>query len=314
MIKMTKRANWIDWIKVIGLYTIILGHFSAPHYKYIYVFSVQLFFILSGYLSKTDSWSSFIKKTVNKLIVPLLLLSLLYNLIKSLPLIYHNTFEITDLLDNIAGCIYGKQMSLGPCWFIYSLVLCKVVYQSFNLKISTVIAVLCLVFIQFDRGIIASVTPNCFVDTLLAFPVFITGVWLSRCKSLIENLNNRLLLVAVLSVGLVLVVLAGSYNGNVWMYIADCGGSVFWFMVGGIAGTAMIYAISKFLDNVKSDFISIIADGSVIILALHILVVYQSMRLNLTYGYYFVSVIVLIAFIPVVMFCKRYMPVLTGYR
>ncbi len=310
----SKRVNWIDWMKVIGLYAIILGHYSAPHYKFIYVFSVQLFFILSGYLSKVIPWSRFVKTTADRLAIPLLMLATLYNVLRSVPLIIHGTFDMTELADSLIGCFYGKQESLGPCWFVYTLILCKAVYQVAGLRSGTVIAILCLVFIQFNRDIVMSVTPNCFVNTLLAFPIFMTGVWMNQYRSFVECLNNRPILYAVLCCGIVLVVAAGMLNGYVWMYIADCGGSVLWFMAGGMAGTAVIYVISRLLDNVRSGYLTLIADGSIIVLALHILVVYQSMRLDWTYGYYFLSLVVLIAFIPVIMFCKRYVPILTGYR
>lgn len=41
---------WIDWMKTIGIYLIVLGHFGADYSVYLYVFSVQLFFWISGFL------------------------------------------------------------------------------------------------------------------------------------------------------------------------------------------------------------------------------------------------------------------------
>lgn len=48
---MKERVLWIDWIKIIGIYLIVLGHMSAPGNDFIYVFHVPLFFITSGYLA-----------------------------------------------------------------------------------------------------------------------------------------------------------------------------------------------------------------------------------------------------------------------
>ena len=39
---------WIDWMKVLAMYLIIAGHLSVPGNRYIYVFSVPAFFILSA--------------------------------------------------------------------------------------------------------------------------------------------------------------------------------------------------------------------------------------------------------------------------
>lgn len=49
---MKQRVLWIDWIKIIGIYLIVLGHMSAPGNDFIYVFHVPLFFITSGYLAQ----------------------------------------------------------------------------------------------------------------------------------------------------------------------------------------------------------------------------------------------------------------------
>ena len=46
---------WVDWMKVLAMYFIIAGHLFVPGYKYIYVFSVPSFFILSGVL-KAEPW------------------------------------------------------------------------------------------------------------------------------------------------------------------------------------------------------------------------------------------------------------------
>ena len=46
------RLNWLDWMKVIGMYLIVYGHFSSYGHKFIYTFSVPLFFMISGFLFK----------------------------------------------------------------------------------------------------------------------------------------------------------------------------------------------------------------------------------------------------------------------
>lgn len=47
-----KRLLWVDYMKVIGMYLIIAGHFCTIGNKYIYTFSVALFFCISGFLCK----------------------------------------------------------------------------------------------------------------------------------------------------------------------------------------------------------------------------------------------------------------------
>ena len=45
------RYYWIDWMKVIGMFLIIWGHFFPKFSNVIiYSFNVPLFFCISGYL------------------------------------------------------------------------------------------------------------------------------------------------------------------------------------------------------------------------------------------------------------------------
>ena len=61
-----KRLNWVDWMKVLGMYVIILGHtFPEGLCAFIYSFSVPLFFFISGFLDKrATSWKECITKCV----------------------------------------------------------------------------------------------------------------------------------------------------------------------------------------------------------------------------------------------------------
>ena len=40
-----EHLYWIDWMKVIGIYFIVLGHLFPIGNEYIYVFSVSLFLL-----------------------------------------------------------------------------------------------------------------------------------------------------------------------------------------------------------------------------------------------------------------------------
>ena len=49
MNKVNERLPWIDWAKAIGMYFIVAGHCFGPGHKFIYTFSVPLFFIVSAF-------------------------------------------------------------------------------------------------------------------------------------------------------------------------------------------------------------------------------------------------------------------------
>ena len=61
----SKRLIWIDYMKVIGMYLIVAGHFFSIGNKYIYTFSVALFFCISGFLcKKEEDHRFFLEKTM----------------------------------------------------------------------------------------------------------------------------------------------------------------------------------------------------------------------------------------------------------
>lgn len=91
------------------MYFIIVGHFFPSGNEFIYMFSVPLFFFISGYLTKsTDSTSLFYSKLYNNLILPLLLICLASYLI----------YIITTVFDGQIVCFthlyeYWKSVFLG---------------------------------------------------------------------------------------------------------------------------------------------------------------------------------------------------------
>lgn len=58
-----KRMNWLDWMKTIGMYLIVYGHYTSYAHEFIYTFSVPLFFVMSGFLfKKEENIRTFFKK------------------------------------------------------------------------------------------------------------------------------------------------------------------------------------------------------------------------------------------------------------
>ena len=75
---MKQRILWIDWMKVLGMLAIVYGHFKSSYYEFAYVFSVPLFFAISGFLSKIElSNHTFLKKVFWNLIIPMLGISII---------------------------------------------------------------------------------------------------------------------------------------------------------------------------------------------------------------------------------------------
>ena len=102
----TERINWIDCIKGIGIYFVILGHIYKCNNigMWIYSFHMPLFFILSGYLIAdkltVPCYSEYFKKKFKSLIRPFIL------------------FRIALILYWWVVESGFRKLDLGPIWFL----------------------------------------------------------------------------------------------------------------------------------------------------------------------------------------------------
>ena len=70
---MTKRIEWIDTAKGIGLICVILGHMRVPYLStWIYTFHMPLFFFLSGavFSGRKYSFREYVKRKLKSLVLP----------------------------------------------------------------------------------------------------------------------------------------------------------------------------------------------------------------------------------------------------
>lgn len=184
---MKNRIVWLDWMKVIGMYFIIAGHILPVGYEYVYVFSVPLFFVISGFLCKHETDDKvFWNKLYHNLILPMFLILTVWFVYNNISYYArHRTFSIEMILLYFLNCIEGKvgyktQIGggLGVCWFIYTLILCKLIYQyTFKCKaIQIIVVIACFVIAVLNKES-QLLTFNALANTTLAFPLFVGGVF-----------------------------------------------------------------------------------------------------------------------------------------
>ena len=124
------RYEWIDWMKAIGMYFIVLGHFFAFCNKYVYVFNVPLFFLVPGILCKKESdLKTFWRKLWYNLLLPMLLISVINFLYYSVQSLKNGSLEIEHVLWFMVNVLLGFHEGVGECWFVYTLILLKILYQ-----------------------------------------------------------------------------------------------------------------------------------------------------------------------------------------
>ena len=321
-----ERLYWIDWMKAIGMYFIIVGHIFPIGKEYIYVFSVPLFFIISGFLShREDDVRLFWKKLWRNLILPCIIICFILHLENIAANVRLGKFDYEMIPIHILNCMMGMQGlhipagGLGVCWFIYTLIICKILQQftSKNTIVHIVVLVLCIAgAIWYNvRDLHLN---NAIVNTTLAYPMYAIGGGGKFLK-----LSNRINIKPFYSlmgfiVGVAIVIGVGWYNGAPWMFDATYEKNIILFFIGGIAGTVAVFMLSFMLRNVKSKIVDTIAVGNILILGLHPIFirayhmlpeVYQTVYMD-----YFVAFVILFAFIPIIRITERYFPVILGSR
>lgn len=310
-----KRMNWIDWMKAIGMYLIVYGHYTSYGHEFIYTFSVPLFFVISGFLfKKEESIRTFFKKNFYNLILPMLLMVILVEIRKNAPLILNGTFEVTKIPKICLGFLMGDQKVLGACWFIYTLFVIKVILQItptskyLHIIISFIFSIACICLAKHEIYL-----QNAVANVFLSYPFFIIGLTLKKYKESLNKGFDRKKEIAMFLFFILVTSICTEFNGNVWVYLNDYGKSFILYIIGGFCGTAIIYMLCKWLDNVKLSAVSTISNGSIVILGLH----YYFIRYTkITPSLDFCSALVLLLlFVPVIKFCERYCPIILGlYR
>ena len=252
-----ERLNWIDWMKTIGIYLIVVGHFMPIGNEIIYIFSVPLFFLISGFLNnRKDSAIVFFKKLYVQLIIPMLIFVVLGRTFDAIIDFAAGKFSLNQYVYGIGSSIIGFQgingkSALGACWFIYSLCLCKIISQFISDRWQLLIAIACIImsycFNYYNLNISHAV-----LNVMVAFPIFFIGIRLKQYKSILNSLKivSPYCLVSLL-VSIVALIFAYIFNDTPWMYKNGFGKDYMVFLLGAIAGTYIIYWISKLLIYVK---------------------------------------------------------------
>ena len=317
------RLEWVDWMKAFGIYLVVLGHFYSIGEKFIYVFHVPLFFVISGFLSKkVNDNHLFWKKLWYNLVVPMMIMTIVNFVYACVLQLNNGVFELTTIYWLVRNLIFGMVAGFDSLWFVYTLVLLKAIYQfcrsdKFFYGLTVVTLALAYVYNNSDLSGCQFFLkePNAIIDICTAYPFFVFGVLMCNYKAMLQVLNNKAKLIVGLLFGILLVILCSMYNGYVGLYDCNYGGNILLFLVGGIAGTVMIWTLSKLLGSTPK-IVTVISRGSIIILGLH------KILIDLVWAFFTPSVwdtvfafLILLIFIPSIVAIENYFPLLAGlYR
>ena len=144
--ELQERKKWIDIAKGVAIILVIIGH-SAPYKSVtrnlIYSFHMPLFFILSGYCTKTFSSVELAKqytirrfKKLFKVVSLIECLTLLYNLWQQQSSLYRIICQTAEKLFWASGSqIIAPHLAIGMPWFLISLIIGGGIIDNINCRV-----------------------------------------------------------------------------------------------------------------------------------------------------------------------------------
>lgn len=242
---MSTRLVFIDWMKVIGIYLIIVGHFiipRPPYIEYIYVFSVPLFFTISGFLYKqVDSNRKFWIKLFKQLCLPMLAICAVLYIYDSLMALIHHNIVWTDFPRRLFNVLLGVQSDnrgngLQVCWFIYTLICLKILVQYIPHKYLFAILMPVLIVLI---DVLHLVNPmfqckNSIVISSLCLPFFALGMLAKKhYDAIVTVIERKTHFTCLFCLLIVMVYIIGHFNGPAWLYQCQFGKDLVLYICGG---------------------------------------------------------------------------------
>lgn len=316
------RMNWIDWMKSVGMYAIVLGHFVPIGYSYLLAFSLPLFFMVSGFLFRRESdIALFWRKQWFNLVVPTLIIC-------ALNFSYYcwshwMEGDFTPLcfgifvFDLITGFNDGYR-GLATCWFVYTLLVLRIMLQFVPRRGWGILLVALLIGAYvFNEYLLPSyrifLHPNALIDVMIAYPFFLLGYALRRFRKEIDRFQHRSALLLMLIASVAVLHFCVQANGTAFMHRCHYGESLWLCLLGGVAGTFGVFSLIKmftFCPNV----IRLISTGTLLILGFHshLIRIFRQYVSEPSLLDYVVALMILAFFVPIILLAMRYFPLIMG--
>lgn len=305
-----ERLIWVDWMKVIGMFLIVLGHTFPTGNQYIYSFSVPVFFLISGFL---NSKKGDVKKIFVNLVIPMLIICTVNVLPMILLWMYNSEFSPDRVLRYFWNCIIGDQgefkpdKGLGACWFIYSLAIMKVAHMYIKNK-EILLMFTCAVAVilsQYHLRFCSS-----WINACVCYPFFYIGSTLKE-TNFSPNLTKKGTVFFLFS--LFAIVSLTNYNGAPWCYRNEYGNDFILFILNGLAGSYALFYISRMLSaKFSPKMLFTFSNGTIVILGFHSFILSLAKFIIQRAGYsiddlekYIISLITFLCFYPYYIVCKK---------
>lgn len=325
-----QRKIWIDWAKTLSIFAIVWGHcFPEGLCGFIYAFNVPVFFIISGYLCHREaSFGKCFDKTLHNLIIPYFILAAIK---VAGPVIKH--IGDGEWIWSVAAVLGGfHSLNDAPgcsnLWFVYSLVIVKLLFQVSSGKRDIALAMACLAGAVVYNDILHLEWRWAVSNCLLAYPFFIIGNSL-RDKDILQRLvtsARQYRYGAALAAALLIAVtyIVGTQNGQAKLYMGQYANNVGLFAIGALTGSMAVFVLSALLDGVRLKITRVISSGTIVILVFHRELLHPLLKeigktdtsslLTVNTLVFVSAIIVVMAFYPIILLVKRFIPIVMGRR
>lgn len=325
-----QRKIWIDWAKTLSIFAIVWGHcFPEGLCGFIYAFNVPVFFIISGYLCHREaSFGKCFDKTLHNLIIPYFILAAIK---VAGPVIKH--IGDGEWIWSVAAVLGGfHSLNDAPgcsnLWFVYSLVIVKLLFQVSSGKRDIALAMACLTGAVVYNDILHLEWRWAVSNCLLAYPFFVIGNSL-RDKDILQRLvtsARQYRYGAALAAALLIAVtyIVGTQNGQAKLYMGQYANNIVLFAVGALTGSMAVFVLSALLDGVRLKITRVISSGTIVILVFHRELLHPLLKeigktdtsslLTVNTLVFVSAVIVVMAFYPIILLVKRFIPIVLGRR
>lgn len=286
---MRERPNLYDYAKVIGIFLVVLGHFTyALGYEFtpnglwllmhgITLFHMPLFFIISGILYKPYSLKDTIHKGWIQLMKPYFLINFMCLILIVFRDLALGSWDYKRIISEILGIFtfsdfIGKTLYAAPLWFCWALFLIKafVAYTESFPKYVTLITIGVGILIM-HLGNIIPLRIDC---ALIGYLFFVAGKYIQPLLDRVRIPSHKTR-IGILIFSIVALTASAYFNlsltanGRLSINKCECGPYPILFIVSGISGSLIVLLIASWLEQYKCRAVLTISNGSILILGFH---------------------------------------------
>ena len=277
-VKDVHRINWIDWAKTIGIYLVVTGHAhhdNADVVPMIFMIHMPLFFVISGYLFKTEcSLKELTIRNFSGLIVPYFL----YNVISSLYWLMLGGIKVAQgqaydwencVLKPLINTLLGHSLGTfdGPTWFLLVLVWCKyfgwLIHRgNVYVKIGTLMVWAVMFYLRNHTSDLFLYSFDC---GLAGFIWFEAGYIIKRYIKMREL--HPLVLAALLVTGMAICYWVYCQLGMCNYILSKTNGLI--GILGTGAGLVAFFSLCYMLNRISLKYVTLVSRASIVVMCLH---------------------------------------------